>query len=101
MTRRPLPLPACGFARSLTVAASLPNPYAGAHRVADSLDVEQLDVEDQHALRLARRAVVGQFGPQPEATPLAGDHHLDAIGPALDNSVAAELRRLSARDRAV
>src|SRR5262249_6053200 len=65
------------------------------------IDLEQLDVEDEHTLRPARLALVGHLLRDPEPGLVADDHHLQAVGPARDDAAQAELGRLAAGDRAV
>src|SRR5262249_35584362 len=55
-------------------------------------NLDQLDVEDQHALGLAGRAAVGQVLGDPEAPRLAFDHQRDAFAPTRDHLVEAKER---------
>ncbi len=64
-------------------------------------DVEQLDVEHQHALGPVGLAGIGELLGNPQAALLAHDHQLQAFGPALDHLAEAEGRRLPATYRAV
>src|SRR4051812_35258577 len=64
-------------------------------------DFEQLDVEHQHARRLARAVVVGELDRNPETGLLTLDHELHALGPAGNDAVEREHRGLAAHDRAV
>src|SRR5688572_19477553 len=61
-------------------------------------DLEQLDLEDQRGARLdARRraaVAVGDLRGTDEAALAAGLHELHALGPALDDAVQRERRRL-------
>src|SRR5450631_3599167 len=71
--------------------------------VALLLDFQQLDVEDEHAVRSARIGLVAvsELAWDPEARLFALDHELHAFGPALDYARERELRRLTAHDRAI
>ena len=53
-------------------------------------DVQQFDVEDEHAARLVRRPgfAVGEVARDPEAPLLAGDHELQPLRPAWNNPVS-------------
>src|SRR5207302_1867743 len=64
-------------------------------------DVEELDVEDEHALRLAGLAFVRELLGDPKASLLGHDHELQALGPSRDHAAERELHRLAARDRRV
>src|SRR5262245_6510663 len=65
------------------------------------LDREELDIEDEHARRRARLALVGEVLRDPEAALLTDGHELDALGPAGDHVAERELGRLPAGERAV
>src|SRR5690606_7473461 len=51
------------------------------------VDLEQLDVEDEHARRRPRAAAVGQRLRDPQTALLADHHQLHALGPAGDDAV--------------
>src|ERR1700683_1508307 len=69
-----------------------------------TLEVEQLDVEDEHPGRRsrARRLVAVRGGARnPEPDPLAFRHELHALRPTLDDRVEPEVRGLAPGDGAV
>src|SRR5690606_36880758 len=74
-----------------------PGPPSSLLRV----DLEELDVEHQHALRAPRLALVGELLRDPEAALLTDHHGLQAVGPAGDDAVQPEGDWLAARHRAV
>ncbi len=55
-------------------------------------DVQELDIENQHSGRGARRRIltVGEFGRDPEAAFLALNHQLNAFSPTFDHAVERE-----------
>src|SRR5688500_2188073 len=55
------------------------------------LDLDELDVEHEHARRLPRLVVVRELLRDPEARLLADDHQLHAFGPSLDHATEREL----------
>ena len=63
--------------------------------------LEELDVEDEHALRPVGLSLVGERFGNPEAALLADHHQLNAFGPAGDDSVQRKGGRRAADDRAV
>src|SRR6478672_8622282 len=65
------------------------------------LDLDQLDVEDEHTLRPVRLPVVGELAGNPEAAGLAFHHELDAFAPAGDDPVEGKGDRSAADDRGV
>ncbi len=76
-------------------------------RLGARRDVEELDVEDEHALGSARLALVREVLGNPEASLLADDHQLQSLGPARDHAPERErdglgpAPGLERRDRAV
>ena len=64
-------------------------------------DVEELDVEHQHASGFARLTLVGQRLRDPQAPLLADHHQLHAFAEPGDHTAHAKRRRLSACDGAV
>jgi len=59
------------------------------------LDLEQLDVEHEHALRLAGRALVRELVGIQNRTLSPTDITRDPVGPADDHAAERELRRLA------
>ncbi len=50
-------------------------------------DLEKLDVEDEHALRRTRAALIRELLRDPEAPLLTDDHELQPFGPTLDDAI--------------
>src|SRR4051812_48790484 len=65
------------------------------------LDLDELDVEHEHALRRTFLPLVREVLRDPEATLLTDDHELHALGPAGDHAVEAELGGAARRQRRV
>src|SRR5690348_4246026 len=77
---------------------------ASGTRVIVALNVEELDVEDEHSCRRARprgRVTVRERARNPEAHLVADFHELNALPPAFDDVTKIERRRCPARDGAV
>src|SRR5690606_29806059 len=74
----------------------------GARRPGSEAD--QLDIEHERSPGRARtpgRIAVRELARDPEPRLFALDHELNALGPARDDLVQAEGRRLAARERAI
>ena len=61
------------------------------------LDLDELDIEHEHALRPTGRIFVRELRGDPEPVLVANRHQRDAIGPARDDGLEVELCRLLAR----
>src|SRR5215831_17531958 len=94
--------PFCAWPCSITVSAAIAMETKSAfltwpsrRRVSESrrdrrFDRQQVDVEHQHAARLAALAFVGRLLGNPEARALALDHQLQAFGPPADHVIQVE-----------